>query len=222
LDLGRVNLNQNGEYEFNFSGLPSVEFYAQILLGMKHYFNVRPSPAEDKPSWFDDVSVDLVLAENGEKLPVFKFSGTLSQLTWTNVAPKPYASALYARGDSGTDASSFVPKPNAQYKLSLKVRSSIKNAVPAKLMFIGGGWKVEPANADHRFNGLFAMADSNGDKQLSEKEIPDELRASWKDFDANDDGRLSRVEAKAMMSPKTKTRRPPFSSFSLPSLFGND
>lgn len=36
LDLGQVNLNQNGEYEFNISGLPSVEFYTQILLGMKH------------------------------------------------------------------------------------------------------------------------------------------------------------------------------------------
>lgn len=66
------------------------------------------------------------------------------------------------------------------------------------------------------------MADSNGDKQLSEKEIPDKRRANWKDFDANDDGRLSRLEAKAMMSPKPKKRRPPFSSFSFSSLFGND
>ena len=215
-------MNQNGEGEFNFSRLPSVKFNAQILLGMKHSFNVRPSPAEDKPSWFDDVSVDLLLAENGGKLPVLKFSGTLSQLTWTYGAPQPYASALYARGGSGTDVGSFIPKPNAQHRLSLRFRSSTKNAVPVKLLFIGGGWKVEPANADHRFNGLFAMADSNGDKPLSEKEISDRLRASWKDFDANDDVRLSRVETQAMMSPKPKTRRPPFSSFSLPSVFGID
>ena len=79
-----------------------------------------------------------MLAKNGEKLPAFQFSGTLSQLTWTNVAPKPYASALYASGDGGTDSGWFVPKPNAQYKLSLKVQSSKKNAVPAKVMFIGG------------------------------------------------------------------------------------
>jgi len=164
----------------------------------------------------------LCLPKMAKKLPAFQFSGTLSQLTSTNVAAKPYASALYARGDGGPDTGSFFPKPNAQCKLSLKVQSSTENAVPAKVVFIGGGWGFEAANADHRLNGLFAMADSNGDKQLSEKEIPGKLRASWKDFDANDDGRLSRVEAKAMMSAKPKTRRPPFSSFSFPSLFGND
>ena len=38
----RVNLNQKGAYEFSFSALPSAEFYTQILLGMKRYFNVRP------------------------------------------------------------------------------------------------------------------------------------------------------------------------------------
>lgn len=217
LDLGPVNLNQDGDYEFKFSGLPVVRFNTQLLISMKHYFNVRPRPAADRPSWFDEVSVALRLTKNGHEKAVFEFDGTLSQLTWTNGAPKPNQSALYVRGRNANDTGSLVvTEPNVTYRLSLKVRSNTRKAVPAELVLSGGGWKLDSVNADQRFNGLFANADSNGDKQLSEQEIPSAWKKNWFRFDVDADGFLSRAEARELMASKVSLRGAPTSSFSFP------
>lgn len=214
LDLGRVNLNQDGEYEFKFSGLPAVRFNAQILLGMQHYFNVRPRPAEDMPRWFKDVHIVLRVMKDGDDEAVIEFDGKLSQLTWTNGSPKSNTSALYARGGRSHDNGSlFVADAKAKYTLSLTVQSDASEAVAADLVLSGGGWKLHPVNEDQLFNDLFANADRNNDRQLSATEIPREWRKSWATFDADGNGLLSHAEAKALRTSMSPAHRSSASSF---------
>ncbi|MGB0758154.1 MAG: hypothetical protein ACPGPS_01405, partial [Rubripirellula sp.] len=59
-------------------------------------------------------------------------------------------------------------------------------------------------------------ADSNGDKQLSEQEIPSAWKNNWFRFDVDADGFLSRAEARELMASKVSLRGAPTSSFSFP------
>lgn len=149
LDLGPIDLKANKKYEFDLTGLPDAEFVAGLVLDMPFIIGqVEP------PAWFKDVKVRMVLIDVTTKKTVFEIDQDLMKYTSTNASPRKGTSFLYGRDGVG---SSFSPAKGQKLKLTVEIKSTSSQAVPASLFVTACGNKEEAIFKGLFLKGLFRM-----------------------------------------------------------------
>jgi hypothetical protein len=129
LDLGEVDLKEDGTQVNRLKGLPGVEFVCYLRVD-------HPLPALGKPKNFGaaDSVVEMTLEdENGTK--VFSEKAPLKNWIWSG-------SVGASQSDLYTLKTVFTPEKDTTYRLSLKIREGKPDAPQAKLLLMGGGWKA--------------------------------------------------------------------------------
>jgi hypothetical protein len=129
LDLGEVDLKEDGTQVNRLKGLPGVEFVCYLRVD-------HPLPAIGKPKNFGaaDSVVEMTLEdENGTK--VFSEKAPLKNWIWSG-------SVGASQSDLYTLKTVFTPEKDTTYRLSLKIREGKPDAPQAKLLLMGGGWKA--------------------------------------------------------------------------------
>ena len=129
LDLGAVDLKEDGTQVHQLKGLPEVEFVCYLRVD-------HPLPTLGKPKNFEaaDSVVEMTLEdENGTK--VFSEKAPLKNWTWSGSVGAP-------QSDLYTYKTVFTPEKEKPYRLSLKIREGNPDAPQAQLLLMGGGWKA--------------------------------------------------------------------------------
>jgi hypothetical protein len=131
LDLGSVNLGQDGQYTYSIKNLPKETF----IIG----FEVTIDP----PNKYilDEKPIDCILKLRIEdEAGVAKVSEEANIRDWVWSGPVTGESVfIYRRGEPGTY---FTPERGRTYKLTLQVSKSTKHTVyPIKLIGSTSGWK---------------------------------------------------------------------------------
>ena len=128
LDLGVVDLKKNNLCKFELKGLPEVEFVCYLRVD-------HPLPVLGKPKDFKagDLVVEMALEDQDGKV-VFSDEVPLSRWIWSG-------SIGAARSDLYTRKTIFTPENGKSYRISIKFAGN-PNAPQARLLLMGGGWKM--------------------------------------------------------------------------------
>ena len=142
LNLGRIDLNSDKNYEFNLENLPHAEFLAGLVIDMPYVIGKW-----EKPAWFKDVQVKMALTDAATDKPVFEIDQDLGKFTVTNASPKPGTTFLYGadalRTLSSPVVGQFIPAKGQKLKLTLEIKSASNKALPASLFVTAQGDKKE-------------------------------------------------------------------------------
>ncbi len=128
LDLGAVDLKKGNLRKYDLKGLPEVEFVCYLRVD-------HPLPVLGKPKDFKagDLVVEMALEDQDGKV-VFSDEVPLSRWIWSG-------SIGAARSDLYTRKTIFTPENGKSYRISIKFAGN-PNAPQARLLLMGGGWKM--------------------------------------------------------------------------------
>jgi len=153
LDLGPVDLSRTGKYTYTMSNLPATEFVVGVeIVEAEVYQSMENQPAHSG-------SIRLLLETSNHAI-VMSEDGSLK--SWERSFTKGnFETFLYRSGEirwisnkDGTTSpvregvrtdegwgSSFLPRPEITYQLTLEVLEAQAQPRPTRLLFKGGGWK---------------------------------------------------------------------------------
>ena len=129
LDLGEVDLKEDGTQVNRLKGLPEVEFVCYLRVD-------HPLPALGKPKNFGaaDSVVEMTLEdENGTK--VFSEKAPLKNWVWSGSVGAP-------QSDLYTSKTVFTPETGKTYFITLTKNKGNLKAPKAEFLLMGGGWKA--------------------------------------------------------------------------------
>jgi hypothetical protein len=129
LDLGAVDLKEDGTQVHQLKGLPEVEFVCYLRVD-------HPLPTLGKPKNFGagDLVVEMTL-EDENRTEVFSEKAPLKNWIWSG-------SVGASQSDLYTRKTIFSPMKGKPYRLSLKIAEGNADAPQSRLLLMGGGWKA--------------------------------------------------------------------------------
>ena len=129
LDLGEAELKKNATQVHQLKGLPEVEFVCYLRVD-------HPLPTFGRPKNFEaeDLVVEMTL-EDENRTEVFSEKAPLKNWTWSGSVGAPQ-SDLYTR------KTIFTPEKGKFYRISLRIAEGNPDAPNARILLMGGGWKV--------------------------------------------------------------------------------
>ena len=161
LDLGEVDLKKDATQVHQLKGLPEVEFVCYLRVD-------HPLPTLGRPKNFKagDLVVEMALEDQDGKV-VFRNEAPLNRWVWSGsvgaaqsdlymsnagklvVDEKGELTLESEEGDASkvtldlpTRNTIFTPKKGKSYRISLKIAEGNPDAPKARILLMGGGWKV--------------------------------------------------------------------------------